>query len=438
MSAAEIADLALKGLPIGKRQVNDIAIQKGWNSNEGQCRRRANRGGGREYHITLLPEDARLDYQIRMLRVDKDGADLISEAVSHPDAWQLSAGASVARDARLLILDASRTMGRQSGLSAAAADRAFAALYNAGQIDLAAWIKTQVPRVSVRTLARWRSLARADRSNRLGYDSSSARRGKGLLEVANGGEVQTHMLGVIVFQPHLSAEAIRNLVIAKFGETIHDQNGEVRAIPPLRTFQHHLKALKATRKVELVALTNPDLFRGKYKASGLGTFAWVRHVNQLWQIDASPADVLCVDGRYSIYLLIDIWTRRIIIYVSRTPRAQAVAMLIRKGILAWGAPRAVKTDRLRFCRQCDAGAIRRARYRGHAVETLRADREGACRACDRHLPAPIDAAATGLHRPQRRRPEEDRGASQLRGSARHERRGSLLRPINDHEPAKTP
>ena len=62
------------------------------------------------------------------------------------------------------------------------------------------------------------------------------------------------------------------------------------------------------------------------------------------QIDASPADVMCVDGRHSVYLCVDIFSRRLIVYVSKTPRAEAVALLIRRAILAWGVPERVHTD----------------------------------------------------------------------------------------------
>ena len=61
-------------------------------------------------------------------------------------------------------------------------------------------------------------------------------------------------------------------------------------------------------------------------------------------IDASPADALCVDGRHSIYACVDILSRRLVIQVTRTPRAESVALLIRRAILAWGVPERVKTD----------------------------------------------------------------------------------------------
>ncbi|OYX83438.1 MAG: hypothetical protein B7Y75_05370 [Azorhizobium sp. 35-67-5] len=115
-------------------------------------------------------------------------------------------------------------------------------------------------------------------------------------------------------------------------------------LPPLRTFQAALKLWKEVHRVDLTALTDPDGFKNRYRHSGTGSLAHIRRPNQLWQIDASPIDMLCVDGRYSIYVAIDIFTRRILVYVTRTPRSEAVCLLMRRAILAWGVPEEVKTD----------------------------------------------------------------------------------------------
>lgn len=62
-SAAELAELALPGLPSTKRGVLDLALREGWASARAEVgslvRKRAGRGGGLEYHAALLPEAAR-------------------------------------------------------------------------------------------------------------------------------------------------------------------------------------------------------------------------------------------------------------------------------------------------------------------------------------------------------------------------------------------
>ena len=61
-------------------------------------------------------------------------------------------------------------------------------------------------------------------------------------------------------------------------------------------------------------------------------------------IDASPADVLTTEGRHAVYVAIDVFSRRLQVLVTRTPRAEAVGLLMRKAMLAWGVPERLKTD----------------------------------------------------------------------------------------------
>ncbi len=63
-TAREIAEIALRrgivGFPATERGVRDHAESAGWNGcPEYLCRKREGRGGGREYHVTLLPEAMR-------------------------------------------------------------------------------------------------------------------------------------------------------------------------------------------------------------------------------------------------------------------------------------------------------------------------------------------------------------------------------------------
>lgn len=63
-TAAELADLKLPGLPSTKRGVQMVVDREGWASyrdasGAAASRKRAGRGGGLEYHVSLLPEAAR-------------------------------------------------------------------------------------------------------------------------------------------------------------------------------------------------------------------------------------------------------------------------------------------------------------------------------------------------------------------------------------------
>lgn len=76
-SAEELASLALRGLPSSKRKINEIAARDGWAFAVGENDRplyrcRQGRGGGHEYHWSLLPIAARRE--------------LIKRGIVEPDA----------------------------------------------------------------------------------------------------------------------------------------------------------------------------------------------------------------------------------------------------------------------------------------------------------------------------------------------------------------
>ena len=96
---------------------------------------------------------------------------------------------------------------------------------------------------------------------------------------------------------------------------------------------------------DLLAVTNPDCDRSRHRPAGGDAAARIVHLNQLWELDSTPADVICADGRrYAIVAAIDIWSRQARVLVVPTSRAAAIAALLRRCILEWGVPEAVRTD----------------------------------------------------------------------------------------------
>lgn len=337
-TAAEIATLKLPDLPTDLSAVIRRAKREGW-----VFRAREASGGGREYPLSALPTAARAAYVARHLKAHEVPVSVAQAAAAEPEAVEIRADAAENRDARLALLAAADAYADEAGIGRKRADAIFAAAYNLDQMPVAPWIKAAVTSLTVRTLARWRAAREAGATHRLAVDKGAARRGRGILETANEGAVKTHCLALLSKNPLLTADQIRDAVGGRFGELV-TASGEVAPLPPLRTFQAALKLWKVAHKVDLAALANPDAFKNKYRHSGTNSLAHVRRPNQLWMIDASPVDMLCVDGRYSIYVAVDIFPRRLMVYVTRTPRAEAVGLLMRRAILAWGVPEEVKTD----------------------------------------------------------------------------------------------
>ncbi|MEX1083677.1 MAG: DDE-type integrase/transposase/recombinase, partial [Xanthobacteraceae bacterium] len=160
-------------------------------------------------------------------------------------------------------------------------------------------------------------------------------------EPPHGGGVKTYILALIAKQPQLTAHHIRALAADRYKELVI--SGRTVSIPPIRTFQHALKSWRAAYRVELEAIRNPDGFKSRMRFTARVADPAAR-INELWEIDASPADLLTTDGRYSLYVCVEVYSRRLTALVTKTPRAAAVGLLVRKAIIAWGVPERIKTD----------------------------------------------------------------------------------------------
>lgn len=336
-TAAEWAAMGLPGVPGTESGVIRRAKTDGW-----ALRPREASGGGREYPLSALPDAARVEFGRRRISAVEVPVDIAVAAEAEPEAERLSSDAAEARDARLALLAALDRFTRDGGLSRREADAMFCAAYAAGTIAVAPWVRAAVKSITRATLFRWRAARSAGATHRLAVDKGAARRGRGVLDVANQGGVRNVMLAAMAKNPFLSADHIRAVVKARFGEAL-DVDGVAVPVPTIRTFQSALKTWRETYKAELLSLTDPDAFKDRLRISGR-TAHLVSRCNELWTIDASPADVLTKDGRYSVYVAVDVYPRRVMILITKTPRAAAVGLLMRRAILEWGVPETVKTD----------------------------------------------------------------------------------------------
>ena len=342
-TAEDLAVLALDGIPVSKRGVQKLAEREGWADHEGLCRKRRGRGGGLEYHLDCLPMRAQLDYAARHVDAERHrGA-----AVELAPQGDMAVAGGAERDARLAVIAVADGLARSADLPRRAADPLFARLYNDGEVAVSPWVRDLVGSVSPRSLARWRGAYNRD-ANALAFDRSSARRGTSVLDRAEGGEVRAHVLALIGRRPHLSAKHIRNVVISEFGEPlsiIDPETGELTdaAVPPVRTFQRQISVWKRDYANELMRFGDPDRHKSTVRFA-LRVGRPMTHVNELWQVDASPADVMTTEGRHHLYAAIDVYSRRARFLVSKTPTAAGLGLLIRRCILDWGVPAAIKSD----------------------------------------------------------------------------------------------
>lgn len=324
-------------LGLSKRGAEMRAAREDWRFTIG-----AGTGRPRLYTFQTLPQDVRVACARSQLSAIDIPVGILAAAAAEPEAEQLSVTASEQRDARLALLAALDRFTASSGLPRARADALFCAAYEAGTIEVAEWVRAAVRSITPRTLFRWRAARSAGKTHRLAVDKGAARRGRGVLDIANEGGVRNVMLAAMAKNPFLSADHIRAVVKARFGAAL-DVDGTAVPVPTIRTFQSALKTWRETYKAELLSLTDPDAFKDRLRVSGR-TAHLISRCNELWTIDASPADVLTKDGRYSVYVAVDVYPRRVMILITKTPRAAAVGLLMRRAILEWGVPETVKTD----------------------------------------------------------------------------------------------
>lgn len=349
---AELAALAIPGLPNTKRGWQNWFADRDLDARHPhKVRRRKGRGGGVERHITLLPKAVRSYLSIKRLKSSAGPAisDPFAGARHIPPPPGGERG-ELRRDAILVVLNCWDMFRAGFNGHVESARHWFVTNYHNNEIaGIPAWaieaLKSETGRlrgVSVNTLRRWEAL-RAERKFTELAGAYGNRKGTGVLDRAEGGRVAERIAALLVKQPHLTADHIRDLVRDAFGETL-EVDGKHKPAPSLRTFERFISAWREAHRESLLKLTDPDAWKNKNRFSGADMNHWVKRPNQLWEIDASPADVLLADGRYSIYAVIDIYTRRMMVAVAKTPKTRASLALLRRAILAWGVPEILRTD----------------------------------------------------------------------------------------------
>ena len=140
---------------------------------------------------------------------------------------------------------------------------------------------------------------------------------------------------LLEFGAHLTAAQARKVLIAHCGS----------APSRLRSLRRWIAAWRVEHAPELSAVTNPDRHRSHRLPAFGRRDAGVHRLNQVWELDSTLCDVVCLDGhRHALCAAVDVWSRRARFLVVPTSRATAIAALLRRCMLEWGVPETVRTD----------------------------------------------------------------------------------------------
>ena len=308
--------VGLPGMPVGSaRAITFHGPARGWIYRRG-------RGRGYEWREDSLPEPTRA--ALAAARARRTG----------PRTLPNERYAAIA-DARLEILDAlDRWLGGWTGGGKDAALDAFAAEYQAGAISVSPETRTAIPRCRRSTLYEW---CRARREG--GWSALMPRHAEcGKTATIDADAELKGMLAsfILEFHPHDSAPMARRWLIARCGED---------RVPCLSAVKRWMARWRKVNARALSAVTDPDGHRSRYQVAYGDASAGVVALNQLWELDSTPADVLCTDGRHALIGAVDVFSRRPKVHVAPVSRASEIAGgLLRRAILDWGAPQVVRTD----------------------------------------------------------------------------------------------
>lgn len=116
-------------------------------------------------------------------------------------------------------------------------------------------------------------------------------------------------------------------------------------LPSLPTLQRYMRRIEKEQKVLLAAERDPDKFKSMYRPSLGRMDATVSYAHEMWEIDTTKADIMCLDGRKNILGIIDRWSRRARFMVVESESAQSVRAMLVSTMLAWGVmPAVLKVD----------------------------------------------------------------------------------------------
>lgn len=329
------ADLVgLPGMP-GERSIRLHGAARGWASR----RVRAKGGLTVEWLQSSLPREAQTALCAKRGEAAPSSSHATAPAEGGPGAQGAPPsailpddGRGAIVDARVEILAAFEAWRRKRGKPAIRGLREWADIYSATGVGVSEEARALYPTVAWNTLQRWR-------------DAHSACKLTGLLPGCGGRvsgidadpELRALLEGCLFGNPH-HITAAHLLEAAE----VRLPDREPPSISQIRRFARRWRAENAEA---ISAVADPDGHRSRSRPAFGSLSEGVDALNALWELDSTIADVMCVDGkRYALIAAIDVWSRRVKVLVAPTSKAAAIAALVRRCLIAWGPPQAVKTD----------------------------------------------------------------------------------------------
>ena len=300
-------------------------------------RKRTLRGGGFVWQLGSMPQETRLAIALALTEAQAKAADATRH--KHP-AKSLATLPPSRRDkaeARAMVAGLAKAFAASTRLARSAAYELFAVRYNAGELATPAWVRETLPTVCRASIVNWQNTLATEGIQRLAGVQGQHRKGTGAMEQEY---VRGFCLGHIYRFPHVEASGIFKDLRARLA-----LEKRLERMPSLRRVQAWYKEWRTTNHELFTFISNPDQWRSHYRVAFGDAAGLVDRLNQEWEMDSTPADLILSDGkRHTIVGCIDIFSRRTKFHVSRTSTSHAVGTCFRKAVVDWGVPEIARTD----------------------------------------------------------------------------------------------
>jgi hypothetical protein len=360
-TASELAVADLPGLPKTARRMRTRAQREGW-----QTREVSREGGGPpalEFALDSLPAEARAALVEQQLaesdaassaralareieEAERRAAEADTRAAQDKLAeWNALGGPQKRRaEARLQILLRWQAYRESVGGSVMKARKGFKQLYDERRAGLPAGVHDEVDSFSKRTLRRWGN--RYDEHGPIGLRDGGP---QGIdrdyeTKIDADAELRASVLGLI------QDRGVRRLSGANVHRVLDAQYGDDPAtdVPSKASVRRYLKAFREENLELSSYLDGPHVFKSEKLVAHGSLSDGIERPNQVWELDSTIAtvQVQTPEGarRYALLQGVDVYTRRVMFLLAETSNSAAIALLLRRAMLAWGVPEEVRLD----------------------------------------------------------------------------------------------
>lgn len=235
-------------------------------------------------------------------------------------------------EAKYEILAAAKSFIEAGGFKRSRGVNLFCEQYNKGSIELPDWVLEAAEKdgkLHRATFYRWQQKYEAQGlaglAGNYGHNKGTSKLTK---------EQQDLIRALICDNPNIQIPKIMAVFAARF-------NG---GSPSVGVVAYWVKQYRRKEQSLLLFMENPDEWRSKCQFAAGSASANIVRLNQLWEADSTPGDIMLAEGRHTVIGIIDVFSRRPRVLVTPTSKAQAVCTLLRRCLMEWGIAETLRTD----------------------------------------------------------------------------------------------